>query len=141
MKDNDDEQATLSDLTEMMGKLCPEPGMAYSNVWMKKKLQEYFGDDVIIGNADGKSDVVTFVTTAKKILAEFYETVDSTSDDIEKQKLRIFFLFKRIYLQHLGQNNYNNIEMKITRAIKQDWTLTRLIIYLSTPAHVTKRIK
>ena len=89
MKDNDDEQATLSDLTEMMGKLCPEPGMAYSNVWMKKKLQEYFGDDVIIGNADGKSDVVTFVTTAKKILAEFYETVDSTSDDIEKQKLRI----------------------------------------------------
>ena len=53
----------------------------------------------------------------------------------------IFFLFKRIYLQHLGQNNYNNIEIKITRAIKQDWTLTRLIDYLSTPAHATKRIK
>ena len=27
--------------------------------------------------------------------------------------LNIFlFLFKRIYLQHLGQNNYNNIETK-----------------------------
>ena len=39
LKDNDDEQATLNDLTEMMGKLCPEPGMEYSNVWMKKNCK------------------------------------------------------------------------------------------------------
>ena len=89
LKENDDEQITLTDLTNMMGKLCPEPIMAYSNVWMKKKLQEYFGDDIIITNINGKSDVVTFVTTAKKILAEFYETTDFTLEDVEEQKQRI----------------------------------------------------
>ena len=29
----------------------------------------------------------------------------------------------------------------MTGAIKQDWTLTRLIDYLSTSVHATKRIK
>ena len=52
-----------------------------------------------------------------------------------------FVLFKRIILQHIGLNNYNNIEIKITRAIKQDWALTRLIDYLTTPAQATKKDK
>ena len=30
----------------------------------------------------------------------------------------MFFLFKRIYLQHLGQNNYNNIEIKNYKGYK-----------------------
>ena len=84
--ENDDEQITVCDLTDMMAKLCLEP---YSNKWMKKKLENHFGDDIIFANSDGKSNVVTFLPTAKKILTEFYDNNDPTSDDIEGQKRRI----------------------------------------------------
>ena len=55
--------------------------MAYSKVWMKQKLLDRFGDDIMIGNINGKEDVVTFIFNAKKILAEFYDTIDSSSEN------------------------------------------------------------
>ena len=73
----------------MMGKLCVDLKMAYSKVWMKQKLLDRFGDNIMIGNINGKEDVVTFIFNAKKILAEFYDTIDSSSENIEEQKQRI----------------------------------------------------
>ena len=43
----------------------------------------------MIGNINGKEDVVRFIFNAKKILAEFYDTIDSSSENIEEQKQRI----------------------------------------------------
>ena len=83
LQENDDEQTTISDLADIIAKLCPDPTMAYSNVWMKKKSVHHFA------NINGKWDVVTFVITTKKILAAFYKTNDSSSNNIEEQKQRI----------------------------------------------------
>ena len=73
----------FSELTEMMEK------MAYSKVWMKRKLLDRFGDDIMICNINGKEDIVTFIFNAKKILGEFYDKIDSSSENIEEQKQRI----------------------------------------------------
>ena len=89
LQENDDEQITISELTEMMGKLCVDLKIAYSKVWMKQKLLDRFGDDIMIGNINGKEDVVTFIFNAKKILAEFCETIDPSSENTEEQKQRI----------------------------------------------------
>ena len=40
---------------------------------MKKRILEDFEDKVLISYVDGKEDVITFVTTAAKILHEFNE--------------------------------------------------------------------
>ena len=65
---------------------------------------------MIIANISGKRDVVTFVITAKKMLAEFYETNDSSSNDIEEPKQRIIETadkvikndFRRIIMGRVG---------------------------------------
>ena len=83
---NDEEQITIEDLTGLMSKYCEEP---YSNKYMKQKLEEHFSDEIIFSHIDGKSNIVTFLSTAKKILAEFNEFNDPAADDIEVQKSRI----------------------------------------------------
>ena len=53
-----------------------------------------------------------------------------------------FFFYLSVYIYNIQDRIITmNKEIKITRAIKQDWTLTRAIDYLSTPAHATKSIK
>ena len=89
LQENDDERRTISERTEVMGKLCVDLKIAYSKVWMKQKLLDRFEDDIMIGNINGKEDVVTFFFNAKKILAEIYDTIDSSSENIEGQKQRI----------------------------------------------------
>ena len=89
LQENDDERITISERTEVTGKVCVDLKMAYPNVWIKQKLLDRFGDDIMIGNINGKEDVVTFIFNVKKILAEFYDAIDSSSENIEEQKQRI----------------------------------------------------
>jgi hypothetical protein len=39
---------------------------------MKRKIKEHFGDEIVITEMHGKSNVVTFRITAKSILQQFY---------------------------------------------------------------------
>ena len=41
---------------------------AYSEVYMKQKLNEGFGDEIIITQLNGKSDIVTICTSASSIM-------------------------------------------------------------------------
>ena len=58
LKENDDEQTTIVDLIDVMKvKLNEIPSVnlePYSFPYMKKKLIEHFGDDIIIPNINGK---------------------------------------------------------------------------------------
>ena len=45
---------------------------AYSAVYMKAKLQEHFGDKIVVTNLQKKANVVTFQQTVKSIINEFY---------------------------------------------------------------------
>jgi len=87
LEENDDEQVTIGDLVSRMQEYMPnseyEP---YSSVYMKTKLQEHFGDKIIVTELNGKHNVVTFRTTCKSILHDFYNQTRHT--DIENEKLR-----------------------------------------------------
>ena len=52
---------------------------------MKTKLQELYGDRIIITEINGKPNVVTFCSTAKAVLQGFYQQEKMEPDaDVEK---------------------------------------------------------
>ena len=70
---NDEEQLAVKDLVEKMADFLQESETTpYSAVYMKKRIKERFGDDVIFTELDGRPDVVTMRPLAAKILQKFY---------------------------------------------------------------------
>ena len=65
-----------------MESILPSPGDAYSSKWIQKRLVDDFQDEIMTTNINGKSNVVTFTSTASKILPDFH----AVSED---EKLRI----------------------------------------------------
>ena len=55
---------------------------------MKTKLQELYGDRIIITDINGKPNVVTFQSTAKAVLQDFYQQ-DKKEPDTDVEKIRI----------------------------------------------------
>lgn len=83
---NEDEQ--LTDLTKKMAEsLEGTEEEAYSVFYMKKKLEEHFGDQIIISSTKKKPYVVTFTHNVASIVHEFY--TKPQTDDVEKEKSRI----------------------------------------------------
>ena len=85
---NDDEQITISDLIQKMadclqGTDC-EP---YSFPYMKSKLKDHFGDNIMFAEINGKANVVTFCAKASSILYDFYQEQRQT--DSESEMMRI----------------------------------------------------
>lgn len=53
---------------------------AYCHTHLKAKIEEYFGDQIIITEINGKHNVVTFRSTAENILNEFHTTNQKSVD-------------------------------------------------------------
>ena len=51
----------------------------YSAPHLKRRILTDFKDQVVISNVNGKSDVITFVSTASKILQDFNEKLSRKS--------------------------------------------------------------
>ena len=87
LEENDDEQISIQDLIQRMDKnLANTEFSAYSYHHMQEKLKEHFGNKIIQTEINGKPNVVTFRSKAKKVLCEFYS---QRNFDSEKDKLRI----------------------------------------------------
>ena len=66
LEDNDDEQITINDLIELMNqKLADTTYEAYTYPYMKKNLQEHFGERLIQTEIDGKQNVSHFQNNSK----------------------------------------------------------------------------
>ena len=89
LEENDDEQITVTDLVTHMATLLQNPDSEpYSPKWMKKKLQEKYEDEIVFTEINGKSNVATFCSQAKKILHTFYENSKrDTNTEQEKQEI------------------------------------------------------
>ena len=59
----------------------------YSNRYMKDKVENYFGENVIITNVNGRPNVVTLRKAAASILNEFHK--QQRNDDPEAEKMNI----------------------------------------------------
>ena len=53
----------------------------YSFTYMKQELKKHFGDRIVITEINGKVNVVTFHTTAAKILNDFHKQHQDTTDE------------------------------------------------------------
>ena len=87
LEENDDEQITISDLISRMEvNLKGSQFLAYGYTHMKFKLKEHFGERIIETEINGKPNVLTFRSTAKEILQDFYA---QRKVDVESEKKRI----------------------------------------------------
>jgi len=88
LEENDDEQTTITDLTDMMNQhLENTDSTAYTPSHMKSRLLEHFGDRILITEINGKSNVVTFRTTAQAVLHEFHSQQKSNTPEQEKMSI------------------------------------------------------
>ena len=55
---------------------------------MKTKLRELYGDGIIITEINGKPNVVTFHSTAKAVLQDFYQQ-EKMEPDADVEKIRV----------------------------------------------------
>ena len=60
--------------------------IAYGHTHMKARLKEYFGDQIIITEINGKSNIVTLRSTAEYVLQEFH---DRQKDDPDMEKIHL----------------------------------------------------
>ena len=89
-KEANDEQVTVTELAKFMDNLVShtEKEEGYSVVYLKKRITEDFKDQVVIGSMDGKADVVTFVSTASKVLLDFNNN-QTVGENTEVEKMRL----------------------------------------------------
>ncbi|CAC5359435.1 unnamed protein product [Mytilus coruscus] len=85
LQQNEDEQITVTDLVKKMSEHCGIDD-AYGVQHMKNKLQEHFGDKIIISEINGKQNVVTFLNTVRSILHELYEQTNTNRSINEEKK-------------------------------------------------------
>ena len=71
----------------------------YSNRYMKDKVENYFGENVIITNVNGRPNVVTLRRTAASILKEFH--VQQRNDDSEAEKMNIITAAAKLTKSHI----------------------------------------
>ena len=73
LQDNVDKQITVLDLVEKMEEFLGDSGSAaYSRTHMKARLQEHFGNQIMITDTNGKPNFVTFRSNVTTILHEFH---------------------------------------------------------------------
>ena len=83
-----EEQITIPDLHWQDSRISRGNwGTSYSTVYMKEKLQEHFGEKIVI-IAVNHQNVVNFHKTAASIISEF-KTEQPEVDDYETEKARI----------------------------------------------------
>lgn len=81
---NDDEQITINDLVKKMSEFIePDTCDPYSFKHMKSELIRHFGDRIIITDINGRANVVTFRSTASKILSDFHNK--PPTDDLQEK--------------------------------------------------------
>ncbi|CAG2231115.1 unnamed protein product [Mytilus edulis] len=85
LKHHDDEQISISDLVEKMDEMCD--GNAYSQMYLKKRLKQHFGDEIIITDIPGRKSVVTLRETVTCILQDYYQRPSNLNPDDEKRAL------------------------------------------------------
>ena len=87
-ENNDDEQLTISDLISKMDEYLQETEYtAYRSNFMKSKLSELYGPDIIITGGTAAADIITYRQAACTILQDYHKKPKDV--DIQLQKLQL----------------------------------------------------
>lgn len=89
LEENDDEQITINDLIDLVNqKLADTKFEAYGYSHMK--LQEHFGERIIRTEINGKPNMVTFRTTARVVLQDYYSKQQQNKKTLQKRKSSLY---------------------------------------------------
>lgn len=83
----DYEQLTMSDLVTIMRRKLSHPEKAYSKPYMKKKLQDHYGEKIVFIEDKGIKDIICLKQTADSILRNYYNSPKSPDPNIQKKQL------------------------------------------------------
>ncbi|XP_073423248.1 uncharacterized protein [Dendrobates tinctorius] len=87
LEDNDEEQLTVTDLAKKMTEYLLEgDSAAYSNRWLRYRLEERYGDSLFIAECEGLPNIVTFREKTRIILRDYFRSQET---DEEAQKRAI----------------------------------------------------
>ena len=137
LQDNDDEQITLTDPRQKMRQCLLESGHnvePFTEKHLRQKLEDHFGDTIIVTCIRGKANVVTFRSTAEKILKQFAQNKEK---DIEAEKLRLIktaalLLFSDIKSMDASKENYPSSSDIASLDQNQAYLPPSLELFLST---------
>ena len=103
LQDNDDEQITVNDLNDLMNDfMADSESTAYGHTHMKSRLKEHFGDQILITEINGKSNVVTFRSTPETIVQEFHARPKAHPEEEKKHIIKA--------AAKLIKNDFNMVE-------------------------------
>ncbi len=68
----------------MLNYLKDSSSEAFTSKWLKNRLIEHFKGEIVFTEINGKQNVVTFRSKAKKILHDFYKSTKSDDKETEK---------------------------------------------------------
>ena len=75
------EAVPIGKLVEMMGDILGDRDQAYSIRYMKIRLQQHFGESIVISEIAGKADVVYHRKTVSQILLDFHQNQQNASNE------------------------------------------------------------
>jgi hypothetical protein len=88
LEHNDDEQITINTLIQKMAEYIDDIDIQpYGFTYMKAQIQKHFGNKVTITEINGRSNVVTFWSTATAILQEFHSQSKDRNAEVEKNRI------------------------------------------------------
>ena len=101
-ENNDEEQLTLSDLIGKMEDFLKDTEYsAYDRRHMKRKLLDFYGQDIIISGGRG-APIVTYRQTANSILRDYYNKPKDV--DINLQKIQLIEAAARLLKTEIKEN-------------------------------------
>ena len=133
-ENSDSELHTVDEMLDNMKSLCDDPDQVYSYTYMKKKLQDRYGDDLFFADLCGRRNVLCFRNTAKRLINDkWYSDRDS---DITKESERIVETAAKLIKDSIREATYDtdfypsdcDIQNK---GLMSDWVPSLLKIFLS----------
>ena len=77
----DEEKLTISDLSGKMSEfLTDKDSLPYGNQYLKKKLQERYGESIYITEGEGLHDIVTMREKTSQILQSYFKCINQDGD-------------------------------------------------------------
>ena len=96
MENNDKDLLTVNDLRKYM---LETHGQSLTVKWIRHKLEEKYGERLVICQKRGMDDIIILSGTASSLLYEFRQ--EQCSDDVSKEKDRIIKLAADLIAQDI----------------------------------------
>ena len=87
VKTREDEMVTLNDLKTVMDNSLDSCGKSFSTKWIQAHLLADYPDEIVVASVSGRENVITFSSTASKLLLNFHKKSKADGSESEEVPL------------------------------------------------------